>query len=253
MTLLEAILLGILEGFTEFLPISSTAHLLVGAKVLSIPDSLFLSSFIIAIQVGAILAIVLLFWRTIILDFETMKKVFVAFIPTAFIGFVLYKLIKNFLFENFFLIALALIVGGVILILFERYFTVKEDIIHTLSYTHAFLIGCFQSLAVVPGVSRAGATILGGLYLGVPRRKIVEFSFLLAVPTMLAATAYDLYKTGFSLTGNEWSLLSIGFFASALSAFICVRFLISYVQRHSFEAFGWYRIALGLGMWAFLI
>lgn len=249
----DAVVLGVVEGFTEFLPISSTAHLLVTSHLLSIPESGFLSSFVIAIQLGAILAIVLMYWKTILLDSETMKRVAVAFIPTALIGFVLYKIVKNYLFENFTLIAFALIVGGIILIVFERFHVRKESVETSMTYLTAFLIGCAQSLAVVPGVSRAGATIIGGLALGVPREKIIEFSFLLAIPTMLAATAYDLLKSGFTLTGNEWGLLSIGFAVSAIAAFICVRFLIRYVQKHSFEAFGWYRIVLGALTLVFLI
>lgn len=242
MTLVDSIILGIVEGLTEFLPISSTAHLILGSQALSIPSSTFLSSFIIAIQLGAIGAVVLLFWRTLVFDLETMKRVLVAFIPTALIGFLLYKLLKEVLVENLLLIAIALLLGGIILILFERF---HEEGTKEMTYTSAFLIGCIQSLAIVPGVSRAGATILGGLSLGIPRVKIVEFSFLLAIPTMLAATGYDLLKSGSSFAANEWELLAVGFIVSFIAAYACVKWLIRYVQTHSFAVFGWYRVALG--------
>ncbi|MEK7098460.1 MAG: undecaprenyl-diphosphatase UppP [Patescibacteria group bacterium] len=248
MGFLDAILLGIVEGLTEFLPISSTAHLILASRVLEIPSSDFLLSFIIAIQLGAIASIVILFWKTILWDFERMKRVAVAFIPTALIGFFLYKLLKEVLVENLALIALALLVGGVILIVFE-YFHKREtatvEAEGPMPYTSALAIGLAQSLAIIPGVSRAGATILGGLLLGVPRKEIVEFSFLLAVPTMLAATGYDLLKSSAAFATGEWELLAVGFFVSFVAAYIGVRFLVRYVQTHSFAAFGYYRIALG--------
>lgn len=250
MTFLDSILLGIVEGLTEFLPISSTAHLILASEFLGVPGSTFLSSFIIAIQLGAIGAVVLLFWRTFLFDFETMKRVVVAFVPTAIIGFLLYKLLKEVLVENLWLIAAALFLGGIVLIVFERF---HREGVAEMTYTSAFLIGCAQALAIVPGVSRAGATILGGLSLGVPRAKIVEFSFLLAIPTMLAATGYDLIKSGGEFASGEWELLSVGFVTSFIAAYIGVKWLISYVQTHSFAAFGWYRVILGAALFVWLI
>lgn len=248
MSILDAILLGIVEGFTEFLPISSTAHLVLASRVLEIPSSDFLSSFIIAIQLGAIGAVVLLFWRTIAFDFERMQRVALAFVPTAIIGFVLYKLLKEFLIENLTLIACALLIGGVVLVVFE-YFHKREAVSveaeGPMPFMTAFLIGLAQSLAIIPGVSRAGATILGGLMLHVPRKDIVEFSFLLAIPTMLAATGYDLLKNGASFAGGEWELLTIGFVVAFLAAYAGVRWLLRYIESHSFSGFGWYRIGLG--------
>lgn len=250
MTLVDSIILGIVEGLTEFLPISSTAHLIIASEFLAIPPSTFLSSFIIAIQLGAIGAIILLFWRTLVFDWETMKRVAVAFIPTAIIGFLLYKLLKEVLVENMMLVAIALLLGGVVLIIFERF---HKEGTEEITYKNAFLIGCIQSLAIVPGVSRAGATILGGLSLGIPREKIVEFSFLLAVPTMLAATGYDLLKSGSAFATSEWELLAIGFVVSFIAAYACVKWLIGYVQTHSFAIFGWYRIVLGAVLILWLI
>lgn len=250
MTFLDSIILGIVEGLTEFLPISSTAHLVLASEFLRVPESGFLSSFIIAIQLGAIASVVLLFWRTLIFDLETMKRVALAFLPTALIGFLLYKLLKEVLIENLWLIAATLFFGGIILILFERF---HREGTGEMTYRSAFLIGCAQALAIVPGVSRAGATILGGLALGIPRVKIVEFSFLLAIPTMLAATSYDLLKSGGSFAMGEWELLAVGFVTSFVAAYACVKWLIRYVQTHSFAAFGWYRIVLGAGIFIVLI
>lgn len=256
MTTLDAILLGIVEGLTEFLPISSTAHLVVAAEVLHIPHSDFLSSFILAIQLGAIASVILVYWKTIVWDMETMKRVAIAFVPTAIIGFLLYGLLKQYLIENLVLIASALLVGGIVLIVFE-YFAKRESITVVtdgpMSYTSAFLIGCAQAVAIVPGVSRAGATILGGLMLGVSRVEIVRFSFLLAIPTMLAATGYDLLKTGASFALSEWELLAVGFVVSFVAAYVGIKFFISFIQTHSFTGFGWYRIVLGGALLLWLV
>ncbi|OGG72723.1 undecaprenyl-diphosphatase UppP [Candidatus Kaiserbacteria bacterium RIFCSPLOWO2_01_FULL_53_17] len=248
MSIFDVLILGIVEGFTEFLPISSTAHLIIVSELLRVPESAFLGSFIIAIQLGAIASVCLLYWKTILLDFETMKRVFVAFIPTALIGFALYKLVKGFLLENLMVVAWALLLGGIVLILFERWqkgISARATPLSTMPYTTALLIGCAQALAIIPGVSRAGATIVGGMALGLGRSDIVTFSFLLAIPTMLAATLYDLYKTGSSFATNEWHLLALGFAVSFIAAYAGVRFLVSFIQSHSFTAFGWYRIILG--------
>lgn len=255
MTIFDSIILGIVEGLTEFLPISSTAHLILTSRLLEIPDSTFLGSFIIAIQLGAIASVVLVYWRTIVLDFETMKRVAVAFVPTAIVGFFLYKILKDYLIDSLPLIAAALFIGGVVLVVFEYFHkreTVSIETTGSMSYITAFLIGLAQSLAIVPGVSRAGATILGGLMLGVTREKIVEFSFLLAIPTMLAATGYDLLKSGGSFAAGEWELLAVGFVVSFLAAYAAIRWLIRYIQTHTFTGFGYYRIALGLLIFAVL-
>lgn len=255
MSLLEAVILGIVEGFTEFLPISSTAHLILASHALRIPESAFLSSFIIAIQLGAIASVVLIYWRRIVWDFEAMKRVIVAFIPTALIGYVLYSLVKGFLFESLDIIAWTLLLGGIILIGFEywrRGHASLETPLSEMPYATAFTIGCIQAIAIVPGVSRAGATIVGGMLLGLGRKEIVEFSFLLAIPTMLAATGYDLLKTGSSFAAHEWELLAAGFVVSFIAAYAGIRFLMRLVQTHSFAGFGWYRIALGIAVLAFI-
>ncbi len=266
MSLFAAALLGVVEGLTEFLPVSSTAHLVLASEVLRLPQNDFLGSFIIAIQLGAIGAIVLLYWRTIFLDVAVMKRLIVAFVPTAIVGFVLYKLFKSYFIENLPLIGGALLVGGIILVMFEKWArppaAPRSELgaatgeaaapISSMSYRTAFLIGCAQSLAIVPGVSRAGATILGGLVLGVGRKEIVEFSFLLAIPTMLAATSYDLLKSGASFATGDWEVLAVGFTVSFIAAYASVRWLLRFVQTHTFTGFGWYRIVLGCGVLAII-
>lgn len=249
---LEASILGIVEGLTEFLPISSTAHLVIASDLLRIPESAFLSSFIIAIQLGAIASVVLLYWRTIFFDLETGKRVAVAFLPTAVAGFLLYQLLKEYLIESLSVIAWALLLGGIILILFEKFAGLVPRTEERLTYPRAFLVGCAQALAIVPGVSRAGATIIGGLALGLSRAKIVEFSFLLAIPTMLAATGYDLFKSAATFSATNWETLAAGFLVAFAAAYVTVRWLIRYIQTHSFELFGWYRVVLGASMLAVL-
>jgi len=203
MTLLQSIILGIVEGITEFLPISSTGHLILASRLLGLPQSDFQKSFEIAIQLGAIASVIVLYWRRF-LEPAVLTKVLVAFVPTGIIGFALYRVVKTYFFDS---------LGGVALIVFELLHREKDDAVGdvaSISYSKALLIGLFQSLSIVPGVSRAGATIVGGLIVGLSRRTIVEFSFLLAVPTMLAATGYDLLKNASSFAPEEFGVLAGG-------------------------------------------
>jgi len=244
-----SIILGIVEGFSEFLPISSTGHLILAGKLLGLAQSDFVKSFEIAIQLGAILSVVVLYWRELLVNWETIKKVTVAFLPTGVIGFVLYKIIKTFLLGSAAVVLWSLLIGGAVLILFEIIHREKSDATHdfaAITYKQSFLIGVFQSLAVIPGVSRSAATIVGGLILGMKRTLIVEFSFLLAVPTMLAATVYDLYKNGAVFSVSEFNYLAAGFLTSFIVALASIKFLIRFVQNHTFILFGLYRIALVL-------
>jgi undecaprenyl-diphosphatase len=245
MNFFQAIILGIIEGLTEFLPISSTAHLIIANRLLAISITDFVKSFDIIIQLGAILAVVVLYARRLLLDRPTFQKIIVAFIPTAIIGFFLYPFIKNNLLENIPLMAYALIIGGIIMIIFE-YKRPTQKLEKHISYYRALLIGFFQSLAIIPGVSRAGATIIGGQSLGISRKTIVEFSFLLAIPTMVAASGLDVIKSDFNFTTYEWSLLAVGFVTAFITALLAVRFFLRYIEKHSFSAFGWYRIIIGL-------
>ncbi|MFA5754227.1 MAG: undecaprenyl-diphosphate phosphatase [Patescibacteria group bacterium] len=262
MTLINSLILGLIEGLTEFLPISSTAHLILAGEWLRIPSSEFLKTFNISIQLGAILAVVILYWKKIWSSWSLILKIGAAFVATSIIGLALYKIVKSYLMENLPLIAGALLLGGLAIIVLEKYYSrqpagrvvnnnaplVPEADLSAISYRQALGIGIFQSLAIVPGVSRSAATILGGLSLGISRKNIVEFSFLLAIPTMAAATGLDLYESRALLSGLSGSDLAIwaaGFVTAFITAIIGVRFFLKFIQKNNFAPFGWYRIALG--------
>lgn len=243
---LHAILLGIVEGITEFLPISSTAHLILASRALGLSETEFLKSFEIIIQLGAILSVVVLYWKRF-LNVDVLKKLVVAVIPTGVIGLTVYKAIKGYLMGNLTVVLLTLLIGGVALIIFER-FRQEDDRdvdFHEITYRKAFLIGLFQAIAVIPGVSRSAATIVGGSLLGVSKRTIVEFSFMLAVPTMLAATGLELFKSRAALDGN-FGVLAIGFVVSFITAIVAIKSFLAYLKRRDFSMFGWYRIVLAL-------
>ncbi len=273
MTIFHGLILGIIEGLTEFLPISSTAHMIIAAEWLKIPATDFLKTFEISIQLGAILAVVILYWKKIWSSWNLIGKIAAAFIPTAIIGLIFYKIVKNYLLDNNYIIASALLIGGIILIIFERANTKKlsgKDLANgaakvddkvgeteiTISYKQAAIIGVFQSLAIIPGVSRAAATIIGGLSLGAKRKNIVEFSFLLAIPTMLAATGLDLIKSRsvlMALSSHDLLIWLVGFVVSFVTAIIGVRFFIKFIQKNNFVPFGWYRIILGAILFAWIL
>jgi len=280
MSFLDSIVLGVIEGITEFLPISSTGHLILAGHILGLDSTDFVKSFEITIQLGAILAVVVLFWRRLFLSKKVFLLVSAAFIPTAIIGFILYKIIKNVLLGSNVVVLSALAIGGFILIVFEMWverrrennlkYALRNSIgirvprfnieqkdpivrIEDMGYGRAIGVGLFQALAVIPGVSRSAATIVGGILLRMSRVAIVEFSFLLAVPTMLAATGYDLLKSGASFSGNEFSVLFVGFVVSFVVAFGAVKWLIGFIKNHSFIGFGVYRIVLAIVFALFLL
>lgn len=249
MTPLDAGILGIVEGITEFLPISSTGHLILGSALLGIANSDFTKSFEIVIQLGAILAVVVLYFRSF-LDLKVLKRLVVAFIPTGVIGLALYKIVKTYLLGNEAVVLWALALGGIALIAFEYWHKESAEAtadVRAISYKQAALIGVFQALAIVPGVSRSAATIFGGLYIGISRITIVEFSFLLAVPTMAAATGLDVLKNASLLTSSGNALaLATGFVVSFLVALAAIKWLLGFVRNHSFIPFGVYRIVAAL-------
>ena len=255
MGFIDAIILGVVEGITEFFPISSTGHLILTAELLGLPETDFLKTFQIVIQLGAILAIVTLYWRKLLFDQDVIKKIIIALLPALGIGFVLYKLIRQ-LFESSLIVVVSLFVGGVILVLFEWWRRNRIDegsSIETMSYKTAFLVGLFQTLSVVPGVSRAGATLLGGMILGMKRQAIVEFSFLLAVPTMISATALDIWKSGSLFSSADVPFLAVGFVTAFVVAILAVKFLLRYVETHTFMAFGVYRIVVAVFFFLFVL
>lgn len=242
-------MLSIVEGVTEFLPVSSTGHLVLTARLLNIPQTEFVKSFEIIIQLGAILAIVLLYWRSLFTERKVWERVFVAFIPTAVIGFTLYKFIKQYLIGNELVTLGALFVGGVLLIVLEKLHKQSDQSrsrVRDLTIRQSFLIGVIQAISVVPGVSRSAASILGGMYLGADRKTAVEFSFLLAVPTMVAATGLDLVQTRFSFSSLEWVQLGVGFIGAFITALIVVKWFVKFVQKNTFVPFGIYRMILSL-------
>lgn len=250
MNYFDALILAIVEGITEFLPISSTGHLILTSKILGIAHSNFLSSFEIFIQLGSILAVVLIYADIIWHDRNLLKKIIVAFLPTAILGLIFYSFVKKYLLGSTLVTLLALLIGGILLIIFERWYQIRQAPKTNLSQINlkqAFIIGVVQAFAMIPGVSRAAATIVGGLGLGLDRASAVKFSFLLAIPTMLAATSFDLFKSGFEFTGEEFYLLAIGFLGSFIAAFFAIKFFFKFIRSHSFVSFGIYRIILAIG------
>ncbi|MBF0484149.1 MAG: undecaprenyl-diphosphatase UppP [Candidatus Omnitrophica bacterium] len=246
----NAIILGVVEGITEFLPISSTGHLILTSKILHLTETEFLKSFEIAIQLGAILSVVVLYWRMLLVNKNILKQLTVAFIPTAVIGFGLYKIVKKFFLGNSDIVIWALFLGGIFLVIFELVHKENnaKDIekLEDINLKQSFIIGIFQSFAIIPGVSRAAATIIGGLILGLKRQTIVEFSFLLAVPTMGAAVAYDLIKSAPAFSSDQFIFLIIGFVVSFIVAIGAIKFLLAFIQKNNFVAFGFYRILLAI-------
>lgn len=255
MTLLESILLGALEGVTEFLPISSTGHLILAGELLGLPTTDFVKSFMIAVQLGAIAAVVILYFRKFF-DIEVIKRLIVGFIPTGIIGFTLYQLIKDYLIGNSYIVVAALFLGGIALIAFELLHKESEEEpadIRDLPYKQVALVGLFQSVAMIPGVSRSAATIVGGLLMGMRRATIVEFSFLLAVPTMAAATGYDILKSFDTFPTDGFGLLAAGFLTSLIVALLSMKLLIGFVKKHTFIPFGIYRIVLAAVFFLFVL
>lgn len=244
MSLLDALILGIVEGITEFLPVSSTAHLILASRLLAL-DSEFVKSFEIIIQFGAILSVVVLYWKKF-WNWDVLKKLVVAVIPTGVIGLTVYKAVKGYLLGNLTVVLLSLLIGGIALIVFERFRngSTEGDVdFAEITYRKAFLIGLFQAIAVIPGVSRSAATIVGGSLIGVSKRTIVEFSFMLAVPTMLAATGLELVKGRAALAGN-YEVLAVGFVVSFITAIVAIKSFLGYIKKRDFSIFGWYRIVL---------
>ena len=246
MSLLHALILGIVEGITEFLPVSSTAHLILAGHALGLGDTEFLKSFEIIIQLGAILSVVVLYWSKF-WNWEVIGKLVAAMIPTGIIGLTVYKALKTYLLGNVTVVLVALVVGGIALIIFERFpqRDRAEIDFSEISYGKAFLIGIFQAIAIIPGVSRSAATIVGGSLIGISKRTIVEFSFMLAVPTMLAASGLELVKGSSAISGH-YAALAVGFVVSFITAILAIKSFLGYIKRHNFAAFGWYRILLAI-------
>ena len=248
MNIIQTIVLSIIEGITEFLPISSTGHMILASSIMNISEDAFVKTFEIAIQIGAIMAIALMYAKRFLQGITIYIKLAVAFIPTGILGIFAYHYIKAYLF-NPIVVSISLIVGGIVLILIDKKMVSqqsKTDVLENISYKNAFFIGLFQSVSMIPGVSRAAATIIGGIFNGLDKKQALEFSFLLAVPTMVVATGYDLYKTPVVFTGHEVFLVCLGLVIAFITAWISVKVFINLVQNYGFKYFGYYRIILGI-------
>jgi undecaprenyl-diphosphatase len=252
MSILQAIILAIVEGITEFLPVSSTGHMIITSAVMGITGSPFTKVYIVSIQLGAILSVVIFYFKRFFKDFDFYVKLFVAFIPAAILGLLLKKKIE-LLLENVWVVAITLLLGGIVLIFVDKWFAKNEEAPENdISYTKSFMIGIFQTMAMIPGVSRSAATIIGGLTQKLNRKTAAEFSFFLAVPTMFAATAKSLYDDKDLLLETNISLLVIGNIVAFIVAILAIRFFIGFLTRHGFKVFGYYRIVLGLVLLALL-
>jgi len=253
MNLWQAIILAIIEGVTEFLPVSSTGHMIIGSSLMGIASDPFVKVFTVAIQFGAILSVIALYWKRFFKSIDFYVKLFVAFLPAVVFGLLLKDVIDSLL-ENIVVVALALIAGGVVFLFLDRYFQQKSkretSVDADVNLPKAFRIGLFQVLAMVPGVSRSAATIIGGLTQGLSPTTAAEFSFFLAVPTMFAATAKSLYDYvkdgGAAFTPQELTMLAVGNVVAFVVALLAIRSFIQFLTTHGFKVFGYYRIVVGV-------
>lgn len=250
MTLFDAIILAIIEGITEYLPVSSTAHLILSAQLLGIKESAFLNTFNIVIQVAPILSVMIIFKERLMRNVLLYKKLLVAFVPTGIIGLLFADTIESMFSAN--LALFWMVITGIAFIAIEYFYEEKEHYITHIedtSYIKAIYIGLFQSLALIPGVSRSGSTILGAMLLGFKREAAMAFSFLLAIPTMGAASGYTLLKHYTELDFTGWQLLAVAFVVSFIVGYIAVKALLHVVARFSFVPFGVYLIISALLYW----
>jgi undecaprenyl-diphosphatase len=248
MTYFEAFIIAVIEGLTEFLPVSSTGHMILAQSLMHIEDESFASTFEIVIQLGAILAVLALYIKRFFVSIDIYVKLFIAFLPTAIIGFIAYKSIKAYLF-NPITVSVSLIIGGVVLIFLDKWGEKRRSAyveIEHISYMNAFKIGLIQCVSMIPGVSRAAATIFGGIYAGFDRKQAAEFSFLLAIPTMFAASGLDLIENKDLITKDNLTILLLGMAVAFVIALLAVKAFVAFLTKYGFKHFGYYRIALGV-------
>jgi len=249
MSIFEAVLLAIVEGLTEFLPVSSTGHMIIVSSLLGIASKSFTKTFTVAIQLGAILAVIVLYWKRFFQSIDFYIKILVAFLPAAIVGFLLNDYIDQLL-ERVEVVAVMLIAGGIVFLFIDKVFRGTEVTGEShVSYRAAFITGIFQTIAMIPGVSRSAATIIGGLSQKLNKRTAAEFSFFLAVPTMFAATAYKLlkfYQQGNGFNNHELITLAVGNVVAFLVAMLAIKSFIAFLTRHGFKVFGYYRIVVGV-------
>lgn len=246
MSIFQAIIIAVVEGITEFLPISSTGHMIITQQLLGIGDDAFVKAFIVNIQFGAILSVVVLYWKRFFQSLDFYFKLIFAFIPSAVLGLLLNDVIDELL-ESPTTVAVSLLLGGVVLVFIDKLLNPKNEIV--LTFPKAFIIGLTQCISMIPGVSRSAATIIGGMSQGLTRKQAAEFSFFLAVPTMFGASALKLIKalngTPEIFTTHNLTVLAIGNLVAFLVAMLAIRFFVSYLTQYGFRIFGWYRIILG--------
>lgn len=248
MSYIQAFILAIIEGITEFLPVSSTGHMILGSSIMGIAHDPFTKLFTIAIQLGAILSVVVLYWKQFFQTLDFYYKIFVAFIPAVIFG-VLFNDYIDSLLENVVVVGITLFLGGVLFLFLDKLFNNDNKTDAPPSYPSAFKIGLFQVIAMIPGVSRSAATIIGGLTQKMTRKAAAEFSFFLAVPTMFAATAkkgYDYYKDGIAFDSHQINLLIVGNIVAFIVAMIAIKSFIGFLTKNGFRMFGYYRIIVGL-------
>ncbi|TDB64474.1 undecaprenyl-diphosphate phosphatase [Arundinibacter roseus] len=244
MTIWQAVILAIIEGITEFLPVSSTGHMIIASSLMGISHLEFTKMFTVNIQFGAILSVLVLYSRRFLQTKDFYFKLFVAFLPAAFFGLLLNDYIDALL-ENVVVVAISLLVGGIILVFIDKIANdYPKD--REVTYTEALKIGFYQCIAMVPGVSRSAATIIGGMFQGLTRKQAAEFSFFLAVPTMAAAAGYKFLKTYESIQASDIKILLLGNVVAFIVAMLAIRFFINFLTRYGFKLFGYYRIALGI-------
>jgi undecaprenyl-diphosphatase len=260
MSIVEAIIIAIVEGLTEFLPISSTGHMIITEKLLGVPDTDFTKLFTVGIQLGAILAVLVLYWKKFISPLTSgtkgwifYLKLLVAVIPALLLGFLFSDKIDSLL-ENSLVVSITMIAGGFVLLVIDRFLTSEEiKTEEAISYTKAFTIGLWQCVAMIPGVSRSAASIIGGMQQKLTRKLAAEFSFFLAVPTMAAATGYKLLKGYKTLTTEDLKLFAIGNIVAFIVALLAIKFFIGFLQKHGFRLFGYYRIIGGIILLALIL
>jgi undecaprenyl-diphosphatase len=251
MTLIQTIILGIVEGLTEFLPVSSTGHMIIAQKLLSIESTDFVKAFTVNIQFGAILSVVVLYWKRFFQTFDFYWKLIIAVLPALVLGFLLSEKI-DLLLENVTVVATMLVLGGVLMLFVDKWFDkTNED--QSIGWKRALKIGFYQCIAMIPGVSRSMATIVGGMTTKLTRKNAAEFSFFLAVPTMAAASGYKLLKlfldpAGKSLLSENLITLLIGNLVAFVVAMAAIKFFITFLTKYGFKAFGYYRIVVGLAI-----
>lgn len=258
MSIFDAIIIAIVEGLTEFLPVSSTGHMIITERVLNIESTDFTRLFTVGIQLGAILAVIVLYWKRFINPLKTGNwnfyiKLIVAVVPALLLGFIFSDKIDELL-DNATVVAITMIAGGIILLFIDNLFKhhpVQAE--EQISYPKAFIIGIWQCIAMIPGVSRSAASIIGGMQQKLTRKLAAEFSFFLAVPTMAAATGYKLLKGYKSLNSSDIKLFAVGNIVAFVVAVLAIKFFIGFLQKHGFKLFGYYRIIAGIVLLALIL